>query len=491
MKYIRYIVLACLATLTVACRKDTSINLNDFDVNGIYSPELKLREGYSDWSVIGHFMGTDYDRDFRMEVFRSRFQYQVDEQYWTSEVISYLTLRNVKLIKGDSFRIRKNGSWDINRGWDYVGTSPRPLDSRKAVEALVDGAPILIKEDGCYEIQYFPDREAIVIYKDYTEDRLERIPVFRTGESVNTDPVDDEPTETGYDQTPFSTFRFNEEIGGTWVKFKEEMDLGNEYTFMLHVFIEGQDGDAPDDDYWQARKMRRILGFTPTLTPIGEYMDYENEDMVDFRYGIYMPLVGAYHYSADYDYDLGRALVENGKWYSVAISSGQDGGAVYVNGVRVSPDYCLSNKIGSFSFSAIGFGNDNGNWGGGPESTAPYKHGTVFPGRIAFMSLWDKALTLREINRNSFRVPQGEGLKLFWTLTDGDGSVFKEGLGHYAFDIDFSSCTVVKSESYEELSHYRYRHFYQEADYSEFIDWVPGNHWPKDSSEKGSAQEEL
>ena len=66
----------------------------------------------------------------------------------------------------------------------------------------------------------------------------------------------------------------------------------------------------------------------------------------------------------------------------------------------------------------------------------------AFDGAIAYVSLWDKQLSDEEVAANVFKVPSGDGLKLFWPMTDGEGYFMEEKAGKVNGDyaIDFTQC---------------------------------------------------
>ncbi len=95
---------------------------------------------FQTWSVIGNIGGTDWDTDFSML-----------ELYW-----GVFTTDPMQLKAGEEFKIRLNGSWDLNYGAD--GDSFLYEDESGVKETCFnlarDGENIVVEEDGTYYIVY-------------------------------------------------------------------------------------------------------------------------------------------------------------------------------------------------------------------------------------------------------------------------------------------------------------------------------------------------
>jgi len=100
--------------------------------------------GNSAWSVIGTLHGTNWDTDFK----------GVDNE-------SYVLFEHLPLEKGDEFKLRKDGAWDINRGGKFTAGS--------AVEAVQNGDNFVCSAAGYYDVYYIAAKEAIVVVTAGTE----------------------------------------------------------------------------------------------------------------------------------------------------------------------------------------------------------------------------------------------------------------------------------------------------------------------------------
>gem|GEM_PF-6587013 len=111
--------------------------------------ELNTNENYAvitqvvldgDWSVIGSIQGRNWDYDIPM------FQCYESGGYYA--LIYYR--------EGEEFKLRLDGSWEVNRGIDSYGATG-------GFRAVPDGPNIVLPGEGVYEIFFYPNDEYIYI----------------------------------------------------------------------------------------------------------------------------------------------------------------------------------------------------------------------------------------------------------------------------------------------------------------------------------------
>ncbi|MBO4742988.1 MAG: hypothetical protein J5533_05070 [Bacteroidales bacterium] len=101
---------------------------------------------YSPWSVIGELSEYDvtWDNDLNM---------------W-SDGTNHHVAAHVKLAAGDEFKLRKNQEWQENRG----GTLSSAPD---ACPVYQDGANLIVKDNGIFDIYYFEEAELLLLIDAY------------------------------------------------------------------------------------------------------------------------------------------------------------------------------------------------------------------------------------------------------------------------------------------------------------------------------------
>ena len=119
-------------------------------------------------------------------------------------------------------------------------------------------------------------------------------------------------------------------------------------------------------------------------------------------------------------------VVEN-QWNAITVTAGANGYTTYLNGEKKETQ--AKAYRANTSFQGFEFADSWGDRG-------------AFDGAIAYVSLWDKQLSDEEVAANVFKVPSGDGLKLFWPMTDGEGYFMEEKAGKVNGDyaIDFTQC---------------------------------------------------
>lgn len=106
--------------------------------------EIVPVEGTSAWSVIGKFLDSEWAKD-----------------YVCAEEDGAFVLKNVKLVKNNEIKFRKDKGWDVNRGINKENEAAE-LAAGTPTKAIQGGGNIIIPADGIYDLYYFAAKEAIV-----------------------------------------------------------------------------------------------------------------------------------------------------------------------------------------------------------------------------------------------------------------------------------------------------------------------------------------
>lgn len=103
-------------------------------------------EGTSNVSLIGTFLGTNWDRDYKLA--------EVETGIYV--------IKHVTLVDTDKFKIRYDNSWDVNRGGTFV-------EIGKGFAVVQDGDDVIPGLNGTYDIWYNHEKEQMaVVAKDGT-----------------------------------------------------------------------------------------------------------------------------------------------------------------------------------------------------------------------------------------------------------------------------------------------------------------------------------
>lgn len=103
-------------------------------------------EGTSDYSLIGTFLGNNWDKDYKLAEVET----------------NVFVIKHVTLVSTDKFKIRYDGSWDVNRGGTFV-------ELGKGFAAIEHGDDVIPGLNGTYDIWYHKDKDMMaVVVKDGT-----------------------------------------------------------------------------------------------------------------------------------------------------------------------------------------------------------------------------------------------------------------------------------------------------------------------------------
>ncbi|MDE5955662.1 MAG: DUF1735 and LamG domain-containing protein [Bacteroidales bacterium] len=129
-----------------------------------------------------------------------------------------------------------------------------------------------------------------------------------------------------------------------------------------------------------------------------------------------------------------NTLFDPGKWYMLSLVYDGSTMTMYVNGV---PEQTKGTGDGSTTFQRFEMGMS---WGGYPSRQ-------LFQGRISEMRVWDRALSVSEMQEGICSVPKdSEGLCAYWRFNEGEGHVFHDATGN-GYDMDWSKTCRDVSEN--------------------------------------------
>lgn len=138
-----------------------------------------------------------------------------------------------------------------------------------------------------------------------------------------------------------------------------------------------------------------------------------------------------------------------GRWYKVSLVYDGSAMTMYVDGVK-DASTTASGKTVKFQRFELGM-----SWGG-------YNSGQFFPGRIAEVRVWNRALSATEMQNGLCAVdPQSDGLVAYWKMNEGEGSVFKDSSNH-GMDMDWNDTWRADYEG--DLIHH--------TDYGNHLQWA-------------------
>lgn len=159
-----FALMAIAAMFAVACSKDdddkkTDEPIDDPTPTDTYTGPV---EGTSEWSVVGTLLESNWGSGAHAD-------------YVCAESNGAFVLKNVKLVKNDQIKFRKDKLWEVNRGINEPDAAAE-LVAGTPTKALQNGGNIIIPADGIFDLYYFEAKEAIVyVQKDAT---LPEIPDF-------------------------------------------------------------------------------------------------------------------------------------------------------------------------------------------------------------------------------------------------------------------------------------------------------------------------
>lgn len=137
------------------------------------------------------------------------------------------------------------------------------------------------------------------------------------------------------------------------------------------------------------------------------------------------------------------------QWYLISLVYDGSAMTMYVNGVK---DASINASGVSVKFQRFELGMS---WGG-------YNNSQFFPGRIAEVRVWNRALSPNEMVNGMCGVDaKSKGLVAYWKMNEGEGHIFKDATGN-GFDMDWNDTWRADYEG--DLIHH--------IDYGDKLQWV-------------------
>lgn len=116
------------------------------------------------------------------------------------------------------------------------------------------------------------------------------------------------------------------------------------------------------------------------------------------------------------------------RWYTISLTYDGRMFTMYVDGVKEAYEDGDGLPV---TFQRFGLG----------MTWTSYRAGQYFPGRIAEVRVWDRALSAAALQDGLCGVdPQSEGLVAYWKMNEGEGHIFKDATGH-GYDMDWTNTT--------------------------------------------------
>lgn len=371
----------------VSCKKD---NTKPDDNKEPETPTEEVDpELVGTWTIIGEYQG--WGEDVAM-----------------TESNNVWTATNVP-VKGEGFKFRKDGSWDINLG---------AVETR-ATLTYDDGAEILLEKDAANIAGSKGDG-----YYDITLNLLKKTATIKFVKEIE----NDTPGEVWH---PAKAINFSKT--SMWTLFDEDVALSNGYTYVFNFMVLGFN----DNTYLAKFSDKKPQGANcNNQVRFGEVSGHTPQMEWAINNGARLET---------------KTVFEAEKWYSVALVAEASGNRIiYVNGVAdslrnisneaieltdgVLPAAYQHPGIADAKFGAIEWG-DSWGYSGYLDSVRP------FPGCVCNISIWSKALSADEVAALVSAAPaaKADGLVAYWPMDEGTGYVIadKSGAGKVG-DVDFS-----------------------------------------------------
>ena len=385
------VIAAAAMMMLVSCKKDNGTdNNNGNEEKG--QTETVDEELVGTWTIIGEY------QSWREDVAMTE-----SNNVWTATNVP---------VKGEGFKFRKDGSWDINLG---------AVETR-ATLTYDDGAEILL-EKGADNIAGSKGDG----YYDITLNLLKKTATIKFVKEIESDT----PSEVWH---PAKAINFSDKENSVWTIFAEDVALSNGYTYVFNFMVLGFN----DNTYLAKFSDKKPQGANcNNQVRFGEVSGHTPQMEWAINNGARLET---------------KTVFEAEKWYSVALVAEASGNRIiYVNGVAdslrnisneaieltdgVLPAAYQHPSIADAKFGAIEWG-DSWGTGGTLDSVRP------FPGCICNISIWSKALSADEVAALVSAGPASgaDGLVAYWPMDEGQGHVVADKSGANKIgDIDFTN----------------------------------------------------
>lgn len=247
-----------------------------------------------------------------------------------------------------------------------------------------------------------------------------------------------------FDPENFAAIDWSNKEAATWYYFAENYSLPDGFTFILHIY-----------PYALNTAGMRVGNFgNNTESPCNMLRFGQNGDNAELEWMV--------------DHADGRSqkeLLAKGfvteKWQAIVLTADKATGSykIYRNaelGAEKTFNYNTNMGFGAFEFA--------NSWGASWRS--------AFNGRMALMSVYNKALTAEEIAQNIFTTPVSDACVGFWPMNDGEGGILAADQSRAIKEqIDLSK--AVRNDNDNTTQNHDF-------DATPYITWTTGNKIEKD-----------
>ena len=244
-----------------------------------------------------------------------------------------------------------------------------------------------------------------------------------------------------FDPTNFAAIDWSNKNAAAWYYFAENYPLPNGFTFIIHI--------NPNSLTTQGMRVGNFGNNDADPSPCNMLRFGQNGNNRELEWMV--------------DTGAGRSEKElmapgfrAGKWQAIVLTADKAAGEykIYLNDELKSTKAAAYNE--AMSFGAFEFANS---WG------AAYR--SAFNGRIALMSVYDKALTAEEIAQNIFTVPVSENCVGFWPMNEGKGARLKADKSR-AIKEDINLAKATRNDNNDATENHT-------VDVSQYLTWTTGN----------------
>ena len=200
-----------------------------------------------------------------------------------------------------------------------------------------------------------------------------------------------------FDPTNFAAIDWSNKDAATWYYFASNYALPDGFTVILHVYPNSLKTPG-----------MRVCNFgNNTESPCNMLRFGQNGNNAEVEWMVD-------HGTGRSQKELLAAGFKTGEWQAIVLTADKATGSykIYRNAELGSEKTFTYNE--SMGFGAFEFANS---WGASWRS--------AFDGRIALLSVYDKALTAEEIAENIFTTPVSKSCVGFWPMTEGEGGLLK------------------------------------------------------------------
>lgn len=389
-------IIAVAAMMLVSCKKDNGTDENKKPTVDPVEEYTGPVEGTENWAIIGTILGANWDKDYKA----------------ASAAENIYVVKNVKLEAGNEFKWRDtssgNGGWDVNRGGAYAALG-------EAFDVVNNGANIKPELDGIYDIYLnLAVDQAAIVAKDGAQPEWKELP-----KAMNWDYV--------YAMDDYYTNGIIKFGDGNAIKVSPT-NVTLEIKFLATKW-----NSYRNDNYATSQQFPDGNTYKLRCNRLGKFG--AGDDCALFRFSNQTRTNGELMLNAGV-LGQGQATVAAGyawaanEWHTLTVVGDGQTLKVYDNGVeKQSWNVDASNLEDEWAIDGLVFSEDM-------NDGAEHVFGQTFFGYLAYMRIWNKALTAEEINAGLCDVAfDSEGLVAYWGFNNAEGTEIVDVAGGHNFDL--------------------------------------------------------